>query len=499
MDIIKKIAFVVSVLAASVIVGYVALAWTEPGSPAPNGNVDAPINIGAIAQTKTGDLKIGTGLTITSVGSAFDLMANDDSHTGYKLTVGQDGSVGIGTTNPTQKLDVTGNVNGTGLCINGSCCTTWAQCIALGGGAPVNGGWSGWSTCSVTCGGGTQTRTCNNPSPANGGTNCSGSNSQSCNTQACPPTLSANGAACTSSSQCQSGFCNCGFCVPGSSYCGTGLPPNNYVASGGTSDYGTNFFNGVCNNGSWNIVGNGYGCTLTNSACSPANLPCVSGYTCNSGITNGHCEATAACTSPKSGSKRVFVTGSLYNGSQFTNDAAADQLCKNEAAAYGLQNANNFAALVYLGSRDPKSILAPGYSFVNCTGTGWNTIAASNGTFFSGSLQNAINHLPNGTAINGSTTVWTNFSQNGSLFTPSSAQESCQGLGPANSWHGSCYWTHFDGYGAHWYAASSWYGIPVATAGWAHNGTYETDCSLASDPLGNCQGTQPRALYCVEQ
>lgn len=51
---------------------------------------------------------------------------------------------------------------------------------------PVNGGWSGWSACSVTCGGGTQTRSCTNPAPSCGGNGCSGSSSQGCNTQACP-------------------------------------------------------------------------------------------------------------------------------------------------------------------------------------------------------------------------------------------------------------------------------------------------------------------------
>jgi|GEM_PF-6010475 len=50
---------------------------------------------------------------------------------------------------------------------------------------PVNGGWSSWNSCSATCGGGTQTRTCTNPTPQNGGTNCLGTSSQSCNTQAC--------------------------------------------------------------------------------------------------------------------------------------------------------------------------------------------------------------------------------------------------------------------------------------------------------------------------
>ena len=60
----------------------------------------------------------------------------------------------------------------------------------------IAGGWSGWShangfsdgaggTCSVACGGGTQTRSCTNPPPSNGGAACSGASSQACNTQAC--------------------------------------------------------------------------------------------------------------------------------------------------------------------------------------------------------------------------------------------------------------------------------------------------------------------------
>ena len=51
----------------------------------------------------------------------------------------------------------------------------------------INGGWSEWSECSVACGGGTQTRTCTNPAPANGGAYCEGSAEQECNTQSCPP------------------------------------------------------------------------------------------------------------------------------------------------------------------------------------------------------------------------------------------------------------------------------------------------------------------------
>ncbi|XP_022801546.1 uncharacterized protein LOC111339216 [Stylophora pistillata] len=58
---------------------------------------------------------------------------------------------------------------------------------------PVNGGWSGWrrwSSCSRSCGGGTQrrVRTCTNPPPRNGGSTCPGRNIlvRSCNTNRCP-------------------------------------------------------------------------------------------------------------------------------------------------------------------------------------------------------------------------------------------------------------------------------------------------------------------------
>ncbi|XP_078384720.1 thrombospondin-1-like [Oculina patagonica] len=57
----------------------------------------------------------------------------------------------------------------------------------------TNGGWShwgAWGKCSVTCGGGSQTRwrSCNNPPPSNGGHKCRGpeTHKRSCNTNRCP-------------------------------------------------------------------------------------------------------------------------------------------------------------------------------------------------------------------------------------------------------------------------------------------------------------------------
>uniref|UniRef100_A0A8C5NGI3 Thrombospondin 1b n=1 Tax=Gouania willdenowi TaxID=441366 RepID=A0A8C5NGI3_GOUWI len=95
---------------------------------------------------------------------------------------------------------------------------------------PINGDWGPWSpwdTCSVTCGGGAQTRKrlCNNPGPKFGGKECVGNakDSQMCNKKACPidgclsnPCFA--GATCTSFPD---GSWKCGKCPTG--YSGNGI------------------------------------------------------------------------------------------------------------------------------------------------------------------------------------------------------------------------------------------------------------------------------------
>ena len=53
---------------------------------------------------------------------------------------------------------------------------------------PVHGGFSAFSGCSKTCGGGTRIRTCTNPEPKHGGRRCVGVSQETCNTQACEGT-----------------------------------------------------------------------------------------------------------------------------------------------------------------------------------------------------------------------------------------------------------------------------------------------------------------------
>ena len=52
----------------------------------------------------------------------------------------------------------------------------------------VDGGFSVFSACSKTCGGGTRIRTCTNPEPRNGGKGCVGESQETCNKQACSGT-----------------------------------------------------------------------------------------------------------------------------------------------------------------------------------------------------------------------------------------------------------------------------------------------------------------------
>lgn len=55
----KTIPLALGVLVMTLLISAIVLAWTEPSTAPPGGNVDAPINIGSDEQTKIGDLIVG--------------------------------------------------------------------------------------------------------------------------------------------------------------------------------------------------------------------------------------------------------------------------------------------------------------------------------------------------------------------------------------------------------------------------------------------------------
>ena len=99
----------------------------------------------------------------------------------------------------------------------------------------VDGNWGNWGSygsCTKSCAGGTKTRTrsCNNPAPAHGGSQCSGSGSSStsCNTHHCPVhgnwgswgSYGTCSKACAGGTQSRSRSCNSPAPAHGGNQCG---------------------------------------------------------------------------------------------------------------------------------------------------------------------------------------------------------------------------------------------------------------------------------------
>lgn len=84
-----------------------AFAWTPPSGSAPSNNVTAPLNVGAIAQSRQGGLLLNTG------GATNGLLV-------------QLGRVGIDNVSPAYTLDVSGTTNASQYCIAGAnCISAW--------------------------------------------------------------------------------------------------------------------------------------------------------------------------------------------------------------------------------------------------------------------------------------------------------------------------------------------------------------------------------------
>ncbi len=133
---------------SSLLIGSIILAWQGPTQPPPQGNVPLPINVSSTPQGKLGSLGIGisqpisrlhikdgqswgsdlsidaTGLPggrrwllISTAGTASEgqgkFLIKDNNAGLVRLTIDPSGNVGIGTTSPTAKLEVAGDIKTT--------------------------------------------------------------------------------------------------------------------------------------------------------------------------------------------------------------------------------------------------------------------------------------------------------------------------------------------------------------------------------------------------
>ncbi len=179
-------------------------------------------------------------------------------------------------------------------CENVSCGTCGANQTCDANGAcqnnviPINGGWSAWSpsTCPVVCGTGTQTRTCTNPTPANGGNNCTGDSSQTCLIN-CPTGNSCISNACVT---CETA-CPAGRCGTWVNSCGQTLTCSN-CPTGQTCDANSQCQSDACT--PTTCLALGKSCGIYSDGCSGTlNCgTCTSPSTCNNGV----CSCTPSCT-----------------------------------------------------------------------------------------------------------------------------------------------------------------------------------------------------------
>lgn len=103
----------------------IAGAFSEPTAAPPGANVSPPINTSTLAQTKQGAFTLNGTFVVPEVclsGSCRSIWPKEGRWdiAGSSIYY-NNGNVGIGTTNPTQKLDVAGRVQATEICTGTTC------------------------------------------------------------------------------------------------------------------------------------------------------------------------------------------------------------------------------------------------------------------------------------------------------------------------------------------------------------------------------------------
>jgi hypothetical protein len=524
----KNIALIFSVLVVSAILSYAALAWIEPGSPAPAGNVAAPINTGNATQTKNGALTIAgnmrtnTGFCINS--DCITSWANITSpwtKSGNNIYSNNSGNVGIGTAAPWAKLTVSGGKTAFTRDGVSECCGNDAT-IALGENTSGTGRKSSISFHNggiaegtlELAGGGNRRFVMRDNQGSRMGLEMTGN-------------LTANG-------ELQSTL--------NSGYGQLRMIAGNYGAFLRNDGSNTYFLLTASGDqyGSWNTlrplyVNNSSGNVsidtklCLNGTCR-STWPGMNAQSCPSsqgvvGIdSSGNIVCSGSGFSPfkypcnqtlPTGAKKIFVTSAVYTASDITNDSTADSKCQLVAQSVGYSG--TYKALEYSGGRNINTIIPSGQSLWNGQASGatctWNLVAYNAADLFTDDgggnyLQNAITYNEQGLSMAG-VGVWTSFrpTGGGNYDLLSHTNQTCHGFDApqqdTNAWKGSCYYrgTHSSpGTSKDYYKESThWYGIAGNKNNqWAYNSWCQSSAGYDLTVWNNCYNNQ-RSLYCVEQ
>jgi hypothetical protein len=75
----------ITVIVSVTLSAVVAAAWTGPTSAPPNGNVDAPLNVGSVTQFKNGNLGLWGNLLLATNGGSYLNFGATPGPTGYGI------------------------------------------------------------------------------------------------------------------------------------------------------------------------------------------------------------------------------------------------------------------------------------------------------------------------------------------------------------------------------------------------------------------------------
>lgn len=129
----KLVALTFGVLVLCFAIGFYIFAWTGPGENPPGGNVDAPINVGSTAQTKSGPLTTGCPSDMVKVGNfCIDKYeASPDASTSIGTAV-DGGSLDRGTGSATTTIYKAQSVSGANPYVNITWFDASRACAAAG-------------------------------------------------------------------------------------------------------------------------------------------------------------------------------------------------------------------------------------------------------------------------------------------------------------------------------------------------------------------------------